>query len=429
MNEDFLHYVWQFQYFDKKDLTTTSGETLHIFQTGMRNTNAGPDFSGARIKIDSLEWNGSVELHIRSSEWERHHHQLDESYENVVLHVVWKADKAIIRKDGSIIPTLELSGRVDNQLLGRYNALMSSAKAVPCSNSLAEVPEITRWSALEKALVQRMEAKAAWVTHRLKENQGDWDETAYQVLARNFGFKINSDPFFALSQVLPYRILRKHIHQLQQVEALIFGQAGMLVAKSKDEYITALVKEYEFLKHKYSLETHVSHAHWKFLRLRPANFPTLRLAQFAKLITSSTGIFSQLVAATDFQSLQNVFQIDPSAYWKTHYRFGTKAAGVVSSFGDSSFHNVVINSVVPILVAYGKVRDDDQYVDRALKMLQQLPAEKNRITKAWMDLGQTNASAFDSQGWIELYNNFCQKHLCLNCSIGSYLVRPANGKS
>lgn len=425
MNESFLHYLWQFQYFDKRSLVTAAGEEVNIVHTGNHNTDSGPDFSSARIKIGTMEWNGSVEIHIRSSEWLTHHHQNDRAYENVILHVVWSHDKAIVRNDGTEIPTLELKDRVDPELLQRYTKLVSSGFSIPCKSSFHTVPEIVRMDALEKALVQRLETKSQSVRQLLHETHDDWEETAYQVLARNFGFKINSDPFLRLAQSTPYKIIRKHTNQLHQLEALLFGQAGMLVAKSKDEYITQLYTEYEFLKHKYDLQQSVTLSEWKFLRLRPANFPTLRIAQFAKLLTSTSGIFSKLVAATDFQELANLFSLQPSEYWTTHYRFGKQASAAVSPLGESSFHNLIINSVVPLLAAYGKVRDEDQYVERAMEMLQHIPPEQNRITKIWSELGQSPKSSFDSQALIELYNNFCGKRHCLNCAIGSSLLKPS----
>lgn len=425
MNESFLHYLWQFQYFDKRSLLTTAGEEVNIVHTGNHNTDSGPDFSSARIKIGAMEWNGSVEIHIRSSEWLAHHHQHDRAYENVILHVVWSHDKAIVRNDGTEISTLELKDRVDPELLQRYTKLVSSGLSIPCKSSFHTVPEIVRMNAMEKALVQRLETKSESVRQLLHENNDDWEETAYQVLARNFGFKINSDPFLRLAQSTPYKIIRKHADQLYQVEALLFGQAGMLVAKSKDEYITQLYTEYEFLKHKYDLQQSINLSEWKFLRLRPANFPTLRIAQFAKLLASTSGIFSKLISVTNFKELANLFSLQPSDYWTTHYRFGKQASTSVSPLGETSFHNLIINSVVPLLAAYGKIRDEDQYLERAMEMLQHIPPEQNRITKIWSELGQSPKSSFDSQALIELYNNFCSKRHCLNCAIGSSLLKPS----
>lgn len=425
MNEAFLHYVWQFQYFQKKSLVTTDGEELHVFQTGSYNTHAGPDFLNARIKIGTLEWNGHVELHLRSSDWLIHQHQHDALYDNVVLHVVWNHDHAIVRSDGSEIPTIELKNRVDPELIKRYRKLVESGFPIPCRNSLQEVPAITRLAAMEQALVQRLESKAWWIRELLQANKGDWEETAYQVLAKNFGFKVNSDPFLKLAQATPYKIIRKHTDNLLQVEALLFGQAGMLGVNSNEAYVRSLYQEYQFLSHKYSFESPaVTLPEWRFLRLRPANFPTLRLAQFAAILHQQPGIFSKLIETKDAHQIKKWLHSKTSPYWQEHYRFGKKSKSV-SEIGEASVTNVMINSVAPLLVAYGKALDNEWYIEQALTLLQNVSAEENKITRAWKELGIECSSAFDSQALIELFNNSCTKRNCLHCSIGSYLIKPA----
>jgi len=244
-------------------------------------------------------------------------------------------------------------------------------------------------------------------------------------LAGNFGFKVNKEPFLQLGKALPYKIIQKHRDQLLQVEALLFGQAGFLVAKTKDEYITKLFTEYEFLSKKYSLQSsQMNAAQWKFLRLRPSNFPTLRIAQLASLFHFRKSIFSHLIEIEDYKSLKQFFEITPSPYWQTHYRFGKKAEGMVPDFGEASVDIVIINSVIPLLVAYGKAKDDWSQVDKAVNILQHITSEKNKIVTLWKDLGYTSKTAFDSQGLIELYQNFCQRRQCLNCAIGSAILKP-----
>jgi len=271
--------------------------------------------------------------------------------------------------------------------------------------------------------MQRLEDKANLVGELLKLNQGDWEETCYQMLAKNFGFKVNSDPFYQLARSLPYKIIQKQ-SSLLQVEALLFGQAGMLETKTKDEYITSIFQEYKLLAQKYQLlESRLNPAQWRFLRLRPANFPTVRIAQFASLLYTSKNIFSQFISATSFSSIQKLLSVEQSSYWCNHYRFGKKSKGSVPTIGESSIENIIVNTVAPLLVAYGKYKDEQAYMDRAIEHLQQLPAEQNKITRTWGSLGLKVKTAFDSQSLIELFNNFCQKRQCLNCSVGVSILK------
>ncbi len=424
MNESFLHYLWQFQYFEKKNLLTAEGEPISILKTGALNSNSGPDFAEAKININGIEWVGSVEIHIKSSDWYAHHHEMDGTYENVVLHVVWENDKPVSRKDKTLIPTLELKNRVNESILKEYKKLINSPTVIACEKSFPKVDELIKLSMLDKALMQRLETKAIQVEELLKMNKGDWEETTYQLLAKNFGFKVNADPFFQLAKSLPYKIILKQ-SALLPVEALLFGQAGMLETKTKDEYITSLFQEYHLLAQKYSLkESKLNPSQWRFLRLRPANFPTVRMAQFAYLLFSSKNIFSRLISADSYASMQKILSAKQSAYWDTHYRFGKKAKGMVPDLGESSVQNILINTVAPLLVAYGKQKDEQMFIDRAVELLQQLPAEQNKITRTWGSLGLKVKTAFDSQSLIELYNNFCQKRQCLNCAVGISILKP-----
>lgn len=425
MNESFLHYLWQFQYFEKKDLVTTSGESISVLKTGTTNTHSGPDFSNAKVKIADVSWAGNVEVHLKSSDWFAHRHQADGAYNNVILHVVWQDDKPVTLADGSVLPTLELKNRVEEKLLREYKKLLNSATPIACENSFDGVEEIVKLSMLDKALMQRLETKAQWATELVHSNTGDWEETAYQMLAKNFGFKVNADPFFQLAKAVPYKIICKQ-NSLLQVEALLFGQAGMLVSKTKDEYITALYQEYALLAQKYAYrDVTVNYAQWRFLRLRPANFPTVRLAQLASVLFQVKNIFSKLMVATSFADVEKIISAGQSAYWKTHYRFGPKAKAAVPELGKASIQNVIINTIAPLLVAYGKHKDEQSTIDLAVELLQSTEAEQNKITRLWAELGLTVNTAFDSQALIELYNNFCSRRQCLNCTIGIALLKPS----
>lgn len=425
MHESFLHYLWQMQYFDKKELQTMDGERIEVFNPGFLNTNAGPDFFNARVRIGSIDWVGSVEIHTQASGWYEHRHEQDRAYDNVILHVVWRDDKPITRNDKTRMPTLQLKGRVNEALIKTYRQLLTSSFSVPCQRSLPKVNDITRLSMLEKALLDRLERKAAEVRILCHQNENNWEETFYQLLARNFGFKINADPLFQLAKRLPLKVLLRHADQLEQVEALLLGQAGFLDAPGGDDYFQKLQREHRLLSKKYSLqENKMSKAQWRFLRLRPANFPSLRLAQLAALLHGRQNLFSRVVDTSDIRSLTELFTVPISDYWKKHYRFSKASANQVHELGTSSLENIIVNTVVPVWVAYGKLMDDQRFADRAVEVLQQLPAEENRITRVWNDLGIAAHTSFDSQSLIELYNNFCQKKNCLHCTIGAALMRP-----
>ncbi len=425
MQESLLHYIWQFQYFDRANLVTTSGEPLQVLHPGYRNTNAGPDFSDARVKIDGIEWIGNVEIHINASGWRDHRHQFDPAYNNVILHVVWKNDYDVVREDNTLLPALTLQKRVAESLLTRYSRVVLSPEVIPCSVSIGEVDEIIRLSMLEKTLATRLEAKAAAILKMMKINHGDWQETCYQMICRNFGFKINSEAFHALSRALPYKTLMKHADQITQIEALLFGQGGFLEEDHPDEYFQLLQREFHVLRRKFSLDGRtLNRSQWKFLRLRPANFPTLRIGQLAAVLHSTRNIFSALVESGSLEDLRKVFDVEQSDYWKRHYMFGRKQLDTVSGIGKESVENVIINTVIPLLVAVGKSTDEQAFIDRAIEMLHQLPAESNMIIRRWSDLGIRCKTAFDSQSLIELYNNFCLRKRCLDCNIGSALIRP-----
>jgi hypothetical protein len=425
MHESFLHYVWQFQYFNKKELKTTEGEELIVLSQGILNNDAGPDFGNARVQIEGMAWAGTIEIHVKASEWNAHKHQSDRAYDNVVLHVVWQNDKPVYRSDGSALPTMELKSRVDESLLLSYRKLVESGLSIPCAKSIAQVPDIVKLSMLERSVLHRLEKKAKVVIDLLSANKGDWEETTYQVIAANFGFKVNSEPFSLLAKSTPYKIILKQASQLLQVEALLFGQAGLLEKDIKDEHVLTLKREYKVLASKYRLEAlKLKASQWRFLRLRPANFPTLRIAQFASLLVHQPNLFSKIKETGNPVDLQNLFPTHTGTYWQTHYRFGMPAKGAVPDLGSASRENIIINSIAPLLVAYGREHNEQVYIDRALETLQALPVEKNRILKAWTNLGWKVSNGFDSQGLIELYNSFCATRQCLNCAIGSALIKP-----
>ncbi|MCH8318544.1 MAG: DUF2851 family protein [Bacteroidetes bacterium] len=459
MKESFLHFIWQFQYFNKKDIRTGQGEVVHVLSPGILNTDAGPDFQNARIKIGEIEWFGNVEIHVRSSDWINHKHQNDNAYDNVILHVVWEDDRPVKRSppltpppagggrtshplsppggksDGKVsppagggdlegadnfLPTIVLSDRISEKLLNRYTSLDKSKEKIPCTWHFAKVNRLTKLSMLDKALMQRLEEKAVQIRDILIRNNYDWEETTYQIIAKNFGFNKNSDSFFRLCRGLPLKILQKHRDNLLQIEALLFGQSGLLDESLKDDYPKLLNREYNFLSQKYSLKSNkLSKSEWKFLRLRPANFPTIRIAQFACMIYNTPHIFSKIINTTDIKQLYKLFEIKQSDYWQMHYLFDKETTHTnIPGFGKMSAENLIINTIAPLLVCYAKEKDKDVYIERAVKFLESLPAEKNFIINYWQDVSLPMKSAFDTQAGIELYNNFCKPKKCLSCKIG-----------
>jgi Protein of unknown function (DUF2851) len=425
MNEEIIGFLWKSQYFDQQNLQTDAGESLQILALGQQNTNAGPDFTNVRVLIDGLEWAGHVELHVRSSDWQRHNHTQNRAYDSVVLHVVYENDTPVVRTDGTLLPTLTLKKRILPHFTQKYYALIESQTPVPCAAQFDQVPQLTKVAMLDRALMQRLERKAVFVQELLAQNKQDWEETTYQLLGHNFGFKLNSEPFLRLAQGLPFKILQKHRNNLQQIEALLLGQAGWLQDPDlADEYTVQLKREHQFLAAKYNLETTQLRAHqWHMLRLRPANFPVVRLAQLAALVQAQPSLFSLLLNTTNLSDLSKQLRVKQSVYWQNHYLIGKEAQGKVPALGRSSVENIVINTVVPLLVAYSQAKDNRQWLDQAVTLLEQLPAEHNHITNTWQQLGLATTTSFDSQAAIELYNQFCTHRKCLQCGIGASLVR------
>ncbi len=416
MTERLLQFIWQFQYFNKGELATTKGETVQILFAGQYNTNQGPDFSDAKIKIEKTIWAGSVELHIKTSDWIKHNHQKDKNYNNVILHVVWEDDG--IKNN---IPVIQLKGRVSIILLQRYEELMNSSSFIPSEKSIHLVPDIVWKSWKDRLLVERLLRKANVVETSLQLNNYHWEETFWWLLARNFGMKVNADCFEAIAQSISVKILAKHKSQIHQLEALMLGQAGLLEEKFSEEYPILLQKEYRFLQNKYKLKPVPLPFH--FLRMRPGNFPTIRLAQLAMLISESAHLFSKIKEADSIKEVSKWFDVTANDYWHYHYRFDETSSFKKKKLGASMIDNIIINTVAPVLFAYGNYHDEDKYKDKALKWLEQTAAESNSITKGFQKLGVENRTAFDSQGLIELKNEYCNKKRCLECAVGNSILK------
>ncbi|WP_375418024.1 DUF2851 family protein [uncultured Hymenobacter sp.] len=426
MSEDFLHYVWQHQYFDKTDLRTSGGEEITVLKPGFRHEDAGPDFPGARLRLGEVEWNGAVEIHLRASDWARHHHQVDPKYDQVILHVVLTDDVPVRRTNGTPVPALALGTRLLPGLLARYEALVEApAVALPCAPLLSQVSDLTKIMMSERALLERVERKADAIMALHEHLAQDWEATAWHALAAAFGFQKNSEPLARLAKALPLAVLRRHRHDQRQLEALLFGQAGFLAENEEtaaDDYISDLRKEHEFLRHKYGLGAAALAVHeWNYLRLRPANFPPVRLGQLAGLLFARPAFFEALLTARDVAALTAFFRAPAPAYWRTHYRPGRP--GKVPALGLSSIHLLITNVVVPLRVAYARHTGEGTLVESSVALLAELPAEHNQYTDRYAGLGFSHRSAADSQGLLALHQGYCQPRRCLHCAIGSQLVR------
>jgi hypothetical protein len=421
--EALLHYVWKFRLFDHSNLKTSDGETLEIIQPGMHNRNSGPDFSEARIRIADKVWIGQVELHLSASDWFRHRHDHDKAYDNVILHIVYEKDKVITRKDGSKIPTLILKSRISEQIIQKSLSLFNSPESIPCAKHFAKVPELTVYMWLERLAVERLEYKTKFIAQELQQSRYNWEQTFYLFLAKNFGTPVNTDAFELLARGLPMRVLAKHKDNLFQLEALLFGQAGLLDAEFSDIYPKKLQEEYTFLQNKYGLMPMLSSA-WKFGRMRPAAFPSIRIALFAQLIFKSNHLFSKLLDTTDLADIEQAFQLKVSDYWLEHYRFEDKTQKrKQKSMGNLAVQNIVINTLVPFLFHYGKMMQREDLHDRALLWLEQTGAEENSIIRIWKGLGLRVENAHQTQALIHLKRHYCEPKCCLECAVGNRIMR------
>ncbi len=423
MNEKLISFIWQFQYFEKSHLQTDEGIPLSVLKTGILNTDAGPDFSGTHLMLNDIEWIGDVEIHVNASDWYKHQHPSNPAYESVVLHVVWNNDQDIIRKDGTIIPTLTLKNLVRKSILEQYEILIQSKFTIPCGSQFTAVEDIEKFNMLDRVLVERMKTKAENVLALWMINKSDWEETAYQLLGQHFGFKLNDVSFLRLCQKIPRKVILQQHGNLFKIEALLYGSAGLIPPLATDEYTTQLFNEYTYLAKKYKLPSPLLESEWKFLRLRPAGFPTIRLAQFAKILSNQEKLFNVFINAQHIDELHAQFRVEQSAYWKQHFLFGKETVNPTPKIGKDASNNLIINVVIPILFAYSKSRNLPEYQDKAIHFLSELPGENNRITRLWRELGLKIETAGDSQGAIQWYNAYCSKKQCLYCNIGAKLIK------
>ena len=420
MTESFLQFIWKNKLFNAEVLNTSKGEKVEILDVGEINSNAGPDFINVKIRIDKTIWAGCAEVHIRASDWHKHNHSKDKAYNNVVVHVVEEVDKEIIRENGEPICTIKLN--YEERYLNAYLQLYQNQLWVPCQKEITAVSSFVIRQWLSRLLTERLEQKSEYILFTLRINKNSWEETFYQLLFRNFGLNVNAQPFEMLAKSIPLKILSKHKDNLLQVEALLFGQAGFLSDNEiNDDYYLHLKKEYEFLKKKYNLNAIDKHI-WKFLRLRPVNFPTIRISQLACLVHKSSSLFSKLLECNKYEEYFDLLNIQASEYWQTHYNFGKVSKPKDKRLGASTIDIILINTVTPFLFIYGKQRNMEQYADKSLQLLENIKPEDNSIIRNWAVAGVEAENAFYSQALIQLRNEYCKFRRCLDCQIGNSLI-------
>ncbi|MES2829986.1 MAG: DUF2851 family protein [Bacteroidota bacterium] len=423
ISENLLFFIWQNRLLSSLNLVGMQGEQIRVIHPGMLNTNAGPDFTEANLLIGNTRWAGNIEIHVKSSDWVMHRHQQNPAYDTVILHVVYEHDQIILNSSGNAIPTLILKGLFDEALIGRYNELLISNRKFPCSAQIKEIDSFTIRSFLSRLVVERLELKSNEVLAKLADTKGDWNETFYYFLARNFGFKVNAPAFELLAGSLSHQILAKHADNQQQMEALLFGQAGFLSLQTNNGYPGDLLGEYDFLKHKYALKP-IEVSVWKFLRMRPMNFPTIRIAQLAALLFNTKFLFSKVMETNDLKQLAKLFELLPvNSYWTTHYHFRKETKEMRIQLGTRSIENIMINTACVFLFSYGKFTDNYALVERSLNFLEQIHQESNSLLTPYTEAGVLIDSAFMSQAVLQLNKFYCSQKKCLNCGIGVKILR------
>lgn len=421
MNEELLQYIWMAGLFNANSLYTKDGQEITVYKRGKLNTDSGPDFTNAHIRIDYTDWFGNIEIHLNSEQWVEHKHHLDKAYNNTILHVVLNDNKTCYREDGSVLPCIELHDKIDLSVIEKYRHLKSSTKWIPCSDFISKIDLFTLNRQIDRMLIQRLENKSAPLEHLLKQSNNHWESVFYHALARSMGFNTNSVAFEQLALNLPLNTILKHQNNVLQIEAMVFGVAGFLEENLDDPYHQNLKTEWEFLKLKYAFQSLEKNS-FKFMRMRPGNFPSIRLAQFAAIACKAPEIFKKICETYALKELKDTFKIEVTDYWENHYQFGKLTSMHSSGLSDLAVNQILINAVVPSLYVYSKYIDNSLFREKALNLLQRLAAEDNVIIRSWESLGIKAKNAFDSQALIELKKNQCDARKCLNCMIGTKVI-------
>jgi len=428
VKEDILQFIWQHKLLKPANLQTKSGRSIEVIKQGQLNSDSGADFFNAQIKLEDITLVGNIEVHVNSSDWLKHKHQNDSAYDNIILHVVYNADKEISQNKNNNVEVLELKEHIPPHLLTNYENLIASKAALPCGNHLKEVDELKASPWINRMAIERLENKTEVIEKTFASFNNDFTQTFYCILLKNFGFKVNSLPFELLASYLPVHILLKHIDNQKQVEALILGTAGLLDDFFKDKYIQNLQSEFEFLKNKYQLSV-LNKTIFKYSKLRPSNFPGLRLAQFAQLICKNSKLLSQPHEFNSISELRSVLDLELEGYWKNHYKPDGEKSKIDLRLGEASKQNILVNTFSYFLFFYGKKLNKPFFENFALEILESASFEDNTKTKKFVTLNGGKRSAMTSQGMIHLYDNYCSKKQCLKCGIGCSILQTKHGST
>lgn len=427
MKEDLLHFIWRYRLYDTSNLKTTDGERIEAIQPGIFNTDAGADFSNARVRIGRVLLAGNVELHINQNDWYAHHHNEDKAYNNVILHVVYEDNgKPAQAQSGETIPVLCLKDYISTEMLHRYDLLKSSKDKIPCESMIGRLPaDFSFPSFYDRLVIERLQSKVAIVEGMLTRSINDWDQVAFQMIAMYFGGSVNKQPFGLLATSLPLSVIHKHRTQPEQIEALLFGQAGLLDADFDDEYPLMLKREYNYLRKLHSLSPIEGHS-WKFFRVRPVSFPTIKIAQLAAWVIKEEHPFRAILDCKSLTDMRKLFNVEVNPYWQAHFQFDKPVKKTNTGPGNMLTDVLLINAVVPLLFSYGRYIDDENICQRALTLLSEISAEDNAIIRMWDSLGIRAKTANDSQALLQLYNQYCANKRCLNCQIGHKILSPVS---
>ncbi len=422
-NEDLLHFYWKSKQIFARPVYTLAGDEVKLLRIGYQNSHAGPDFEEVQLQIGDTIWAGSVEMHLKSSDWYAHHHEQDKAYENVILHVVYQHDKPVFRADGTELPVLILQGLIPHKLLTNYRELIGAQSWIPCAAQVAQVDALYTKHEVYRFLIQRLEDKADSHIQLLKSLKGSWDDAFYISLATAFGFKLNALPFMLLAKSIPQLLLAKYKNVPIQVDALLFGQAGLLLETFTEKYSLRLQKEYAYLQQKHKL-VHLEPSLWKFFRARPANFPSLRIAQFSALVQKSTHLFSTVLETQSTKALHQLFhELPVHEYWETHYRFDKHSPKHSVQLGVHSVQSLLINTIATFLYAYGKYLNAEKYKLWAIDLLESMPAENNVVVREFATIGISVVHAAASQGLLQLKKTACDRKKCVSCGIGAQILQ------
>jgi hypothetical protein len=424
MKEEFLHYLWKYGLYNSNNLCDHEGNNITIIHPGDYNRDSGPDFFNARINIAGTEWAGNVEIHTKSSHFEAHGHNKDHAFDNVILHIVSEYDKQVFNARGEEVLTIKIN--FDTAFYEKYIGLVNNPHIIACQDEIKLIDPFYFRHWLHSLLIERFEDKSRWILKIFAETGNDWEETFYRILSRYFGFRINTEPFEMLARAIPFKIIRKHSDNRFQIETLLFGTAGMLEEglfkeALSDNYYKELIKEYKILSAKYSLQP-IHGWIWKFCRLRPVNFPTIRISQLSAMLSVAGGLFSRAIEITDIRNLKKIFEVMASEYWDDHFVFGKRSRKISKNTGTVATDIFLINAVIPVIFVYGHSRNNNEVCERALSFLENIHPEGNSIISEWEAAGIEAESAFCTQALIQLRNEYCKKRRCLNCRIGSKLI-------